>query len=273
MGTKKYKPTSPGKRQRQTNDYQDITTSEPQKSLTKGGKNRAGRNNAGKLTVRSRGGGNKRKFRDIDFKRNKLNIEGTVVSVEYDPFRTAYISLVNFIDGEKRYILTPNAVKVGDKIQSGENAKIATGNTLPIVNIPVGTLIHNIEISKNTGAKLVRAAGTFAVITGRQEGYVSVKLPSGEVRLINNDCLVTIGKVSNSDHRNTVFGKAGSKRWIRRRSKVRGAVMNPCDHPHGGGEGKAPVGNASPRSKWGKKVFQKTRKKNKSYRLVLKKRK
>jgi large subunit ribosomal protein L2 len=270
MGTIKYKPTSPGKRQRQTNDYAELTTNKPEKSLTIGTKNMAGRTNQGKLTVRSRGGGNKRKFRIIDFKRNKVNIEGRVLTIEYDPFRTAFISLVQYVDGEKCYILTPQSMKVGDKIQSGEDSKIATGNTLPIINIPVGTLIHNIEISKKTGAKLVRSAGAFATITGRQEGYVSVKLPSGEVRLINNDCFVTIGKVSNSDHRNTVFGKAGAKRWERRRSKMRGAAMNACDHPHGGGEGRAPIGNSSPRSKWGKKVFAKTRNKKKSTRLILK---
>ena len=272
MGTKKYKPTTPGLRTRRTNDYAQLTTDKPEKSLLKPLKNNAGRNNKGRVTVRFRGGGNKRFYRVIDFKRNKLDVPGKIVSVEYDPNRSAFISLVHYIDGEKRYILTPIKSKVGDMINSGKNSDIKPGNSLPINLIPVGSFIHNIELSPKSGAKLVRSAGVYAVITGRQENYVTVKLPSGQVRLINNNCFATIGQVSNTDNRNTVLGKAGAKRWVRKRSKVRGSCMNACDHPHGGGEGRAPVGQASPRSPWGKPTLgYKTRKKNKhSNKYILK---
>ena len=271
MGTKKYKPTTPGFRTRQINDYEELTVSKPFSALVKSKKNNAGRNKNGRLTVRSRGGGNKRKYRTIDFKRNKIDIEGKIITIEYDPFRTAFISLVQYNDGEKRYIITPLKAKVGDVIKTTQNIDIKLGNTLPIHKIPVGTQIHNIELRKNGGAKLVRSAGSYATITGRQEKYVTVKLPSGEVRLINNECFATIGQVSNTDNRNTVLGKAGAKRWVRRRPKVRGAVMNACDHPHGGGEGRAPVGHSSPRTPWGKPALgYKTRNKKKSNKHLLK---
>ena len=262
MGTRKYKPTSPGKRSRQVNDYADLTTSKPFKGLLKSKKNNAGRNQQGKISVRSRGTGNKKFIRMIDFNRSKDDVPGKIASIEYDPNRSAFISLVHYADGEKNYIISPLKLKVGDKIIASSTAEIKVGNTLPISLIPVGTLVHNVELQKNAGAKLVRSAGVFAVITGRQERYVTLKLPSGEVRLIHNDCKATIGQVSNTDNQNTVLGKAGARRWIRRRSKVRGSVMNACDHPHGGGEGRAPIGQKAPRSKWGKRTLGvKTRKK------------
>ncbi len=272
MGTKKYNPTTPGFRQRQVHDYEELTTNKPEKSLLKFIKNKAGRNNQGKVTVRFRGGGTKRKYRVIDFKRDKKEIPATILTVEYDPNRTSFISLVQYNDGEKRYILTPLKAKVGDVINSSKEADIKLGNTLPIYLIPVGSNIHNIELNPGSGAKLVRSAGAYGVITGRQEKYVTVKLPSGQVRLIHNQCLATIGQVSNTDNRNIVLGKAGATRYKRRRSKVRGSVMNACDHPHGGGEGRAPVGQASPRSPWGKPTLgYKTRKRNKhSNKYILK---
>tara|TARA_B100001989_G_C24534447_1_gene463522 strand:+ start:752 stop:1567 length:816 start_codon:yes stop_codon:yes gene_type:complete len=271
MGTKKYKPTSPGLRTRQVNDYESVTENQPYRKLTCSKKNNAGRNNTGRVTVRFKGGGNKRKYRTIDFRRNKQDIPAKVLTVEYDPFRTAFISLICYEDGEKAYILTPLKLKVGDKIKSTNNIEIKPGNTLPINKIPVGTNVHNIELKKNSGAKLVRSAGCYATITGRQENYVTVKLPSGEVRLIHNDCKATVGQLGNTDNRNTVLGKAGATRWVRKRSKVRGSVMNACDHPHGGGEGRAPVGNPSPRTPWGKPALgYKTRKKKKSNKHLIK---
>jgi large subunit ribosomal protein L2 len=269
MGTKKYKPNTPGQRTRQTNDYAELTNTKKSKSLSTIVKSKAGRNNSGKITVRHRGGGSKRFLRDIDFKRTKFNIPGKIVSVEYDPNRSAFISLVNYIDGEKRYIISPNKVKVGAHVLSSPEAAIKPGNTIPIYLIPLGTMIHNIELHKGKGAQLVRSAGVFAVVTGRQQNYVTVKLPSGEVRLIHNDCLATIGQVSNTDQKNIVLGKAGAKRWKRRRSTVRGAVMNACDHPHGGGEGRAPVGQASPRTPWGKPALGKKTRRNRSLNHII----
>ena len=273
MGTKKYKPTTPGQRSRQINDYVDLTNTKKEKSLLKTFSKKSGRNNSGKITVRHRGGGNKRHYREIDFSGKKLNVPGKVVSVEYDPNRSAFISLVHYIDGDKRYILTPNKIKVGAKIQSSENADIKPGNTLPIQLIPLGTMIHNIELHKGKGAQLVRSAGVYATVTGRQENYVTVKLPSGEVRLIKNGCKATIGQVSNTDNRNTVIGKAGANRWVRKRPTVRGSVMNACDHPHGGGEGRAPVGQASPRTPWGKPALGYKTRKNKNKNHIITSRK
>jgi large subunit ribosomal protein L2 len=272
MGIKNYKPTTPGRRTRRTNDYEQVTTDSPEKSLLRPLKNNAGRNNKGRVTVRFRGGGNKRFYRVIDFKRNKTDVPGKIVSVEYDPNRSAFISLVHYVDGEKRYILAPLKSKVGDVINSGKSSDIKPGNSLPIYLIPVGSFIHNVELSPKSGAKLVRSAGVYAVITGRQEKYVTVKLPSGQVRLINNNCLATVGQIGNTDNRNVVLGKAGAKRWIRKKSKVRGSCMNACDHPHGGGEGRAPIGQSSPRTPWGKPTLgYKTRKKNKhSNKYILK---
>ena len=265
MGTKKYKPTTPGFRQRQVLDFSELNQEGPEKSLLQAQKNNAGRNNVGRISVRRRGGGAKRKYRIIDFKRDKDNIEGTVKTVEYDPNRTAFISLVVYSDGEKRYIVSPQKLKVGTKIKSGDEAEIKPGNTLRLRDIPVSTTVHNVEINIGKGAQLARSAGTYAVIMGKHEDYVTVKLPSGEMRLVHNRCKATIGAVGNSDKRNTVLGKAGASRWKRRRPKVRGSVMNPCDHPHGGGEGRAPVGQAGPRTPWGKPTLGYKTRKSKKY--------
>ncbi len=264
MGTKKYKPNTPGFRQRQVNDYEEVTTTKVTKSLTKSLRSKSGRNNLGRVTVRWRGGRSRRHYRLVDFNRNKDGVPGKIMTIEYDPNRTAYISLVHYNDGEKCYIITPLKSKIGDTIVSSNEAEIKAGNTLAINLIPVGSLIHNIELKAKGGAKLVRSAGCYATIMGRQEKYVTIKLPSGEVRLINNKCLATIGQVGNPFNRNSVKGKAGASRWIGRRPRVRGSVMNACDHPHGGGEGRAPVGHASPRTPWGKPALgYKTRNKKK----------
>jgi len=275
MPVKKYRPTTPSLRQRQVLDFDQITTDKPEKSLVKVYKNKAGRNNAGRITVRHRGGGRKRSFRIIDFKRTKTGVEGVIKSVEYDPNRSANISLVQFMDGEKCYIITPVGLKVGDKIQNGESAEITVGNSLPLANIPVGSTIHNIELTAGAGAVLARSAGVSATIVARNNNYATVKLPSGEVRLINIKCRATLGQVANQDHRNQVLGKAGASRWRRRRPTVRGSVMNPCDHPHGGGEGRAPVGRSGPMTPWGKPALGlKTRKSKKiSTRFIQKRRK
>jgi large subunit ribosomal protein L2 len=273
MSTKKYKPTSPGRRQRIVSDYSILTKCTPENSLLQSKKNTAGRNNAGKLTLRSRGGGNKRKYRIIDFKRNHNDVSCIVKSVEYDPFRTSFISLVHYKNGKKSYIITPSKIKIGDELFSGPKAEIKTGHVLKLSDIPIGTSIHNIELKPLKGAQLVRSAGSFALITGKNNNYVIVKLPSGEVRMINGSCSATIGKVSNDEHHNTSLGLAGATRWIRRRSKVRGSVMNPCDHPHGGGEGRAPIGHSGPRSKWGKPTLGFKTKKNKDTSYLIKKRK
>ena len=274
MGTKKYKPNTPGFRQRQINQHDEVTSLRSEKSLVKPLNSKAGRNNQGKVTLRWRGGGNRRKYRIIDFKRIKFDIPATIINIEYDPNRSANIALIYYKDGEKAYIVAPLKSKVGDVIVSSSSAEIKPGNTLPINLIPIGSLIHNIELKSKGGAKLVRSAGCYATIMGRQENYVTIKLPSGEVRLIHNNCLATIGQIGNTDNRNTVKGKAGASRWIGRRPKVRGAVMNACDHPHGGGEGRAPVGHASPRTPWGKPALgYKTRNKKKhSKKYIIRKR-
>ena len=274
MGTKKYKPNTPGFRQRQVNDYEEVTSKKYEKSLVKSLRSKSGRNNQGKVTVRWRGGRRRRQYRMIDFKRSKQGVPASIISIEYDPNRTANIALVHYNDGEKAYIIAPLKSKVGDIIVSSEKAEIKPGNTLPINLIPVGSLIHNIELKAKAGAQLVRSAGCYAIIMGRQENYVTIKLPSGEVRLIHNSCLATIGQVGNTDNRNTVKGKAGASRWRGRRPKVRGSVMNACDHPHGGGEGRAPVGHASPRTPWGKPALgYKTRNRKKhSKKYILRKR-
>ncbi|MFZ8833105.1 MAG: 50S ribosomal protein L2, partial [Candidatus Caldipriscus sp.] len=239
MPIKKYKPITPGRRFMTVIDYsQYVTKEEPEKSLTKPKKQKAGRNNQGKITVRHRGGGNKRKYRIVDFyRRDKDGISGVVKAIEYDPNRTAFIALVVYKDGEKRYILAPEGIKLGDEIISGPNAPIKPGNALPMKNIPEGIPIHNLEIIPGKGGQLVRAAGTQAVILSKDENWVYVQLPSGEIRKFNPNCYATIGQVSNVDHENVVLGKAGRSRWMGRRPTVRGTAMNPVDHPHGGGEG------------------------------------
>jgi len=275
MGTKKYKPNTPGFRQRQVNDNSAVTEKKSSKPLTRSLRSNSGRNNQGKVTVRWRGGRGRRQFRSIDFKRDKYDIPGVIKTIEYDPNRSSFISLIHYNDGEKAYILTPLKAKVGDAVLSSNQAEIRPGNTLPLRSIPVGSLIHNIELKVSGGAKLVRSAGCYATITGRQENFIVIKLPSGEVRLIHSDCTATIGQLGNTDNRNTCKGKAGASRWVGKRSRVRGSVMNACDHPHGGGEGRAPVGHASPRTPWGKPALgYKTRDKKKhSKKYILRKRK
>jgi len=273
MGTKKYKPTSAGLRQRQVLDYAELTTDKPEKSLLVDLKKTGGRNNNGRVTVRSRGGGNKRKYRIIDFKRNKDGVPGVVKTVEYDPNRTSFISLVQYKDGEKRYIITPTKLKVGDIILSGKDAEVKLGHTMALKDVPVGSSVHNIELTIKKGAQLARSAGSYGVVMGKHERYVIIKLPSGESRMIHNECRATIGQVGNTDNRNTVKGKAGAKRWKGRRPKVRGSVMNPCDHPHGGGEGRAPIGQAGPRTPWGKPTLGYKTSKNRNKKFVVNKRK
>ena len=265
MPVRKLKPITNGTRGMSRLINTDITKSTPEKSLTVSLNKKAGRNNQGRITIRHQGGGAKRKYRLIDFKRNKFNIEGTVASIEYDPNRTANIALINYSDGEKRYIIAPNGLEVGDKIVSGENVDIKIGNALPLANIPVGTVIHNIELKPGKGGQLARSAGASAQILGREDKYVMVRLESGETRLVLGTCYATVGEVGNSDHELVNIGKAGRKRHMGIRPTVRGSVMNPNDHPHGGGEGRAPIGRKGPLTPWGKPALgYKTRKNNKA---------
>lgn len=251
MPVKKYKPTSPGRRQMSVSTFSEITKSKPEKSLLRPLPKRAGRNNQGRLTQRHQGGGHKRQYRLIDFKRNKVGMPATVVGIEYDPNRSARIALLQYEDGDKRYILAPNGLKVGEKLMSGPEADIKAGNALPIANIPVGTVIHNIELQAGRGGVLVRSAGNQAQLVAKEGDLGSVRMPSGEMRLINTACMATIGQVGNVEHSLEVIGKAGRSRHLGRRPSVRGSVMNPVDHPHGGGEGRAPIGG-QPRTPWGK---------------------
>ncbi len=264
MGIKKYKPTTPGLRGMSVLTYEEITTSDPEKSLLAPLKKHAGRNARGKITVRHKGGGQKRKYRIIDFKRNKDDIEAKVASIEYDPNRSANIALLVYADGEKRYIIAPNKINVGDILISGATADIKPGNALELQSIPVGTVIHNIELKPGKGAQMVRSAGNSAQLMAKEGKFAQVRLPSGEVRKVSILCKATIGEVGNADHSNVVIGKAGRKRHMGIRPTVRGSVMNPNDHPHGGGEGRAPIGRPSPVTPWGKPTLgYKTRKKNK----------
>ncbi len=266
MAVKVYKPTTNGRRNMSVLNFKaEITTDKPEKSLLVAKSKKAGRNNQGKITVRHHGGGAKQKYRLIDFKRNKDNIEGTIATIEYDPNRSANIALVNYADGEKKYIIAPKGLKVGDKIISGQKVDIKTGNAMPLASIPVGTMIHNIELKPGKGAQLVRSAGTSAQVLGKDdEKYVTIRLTSGEVRKILSTCRATIGEVGNGSHELVKIGKAGRKRHMGVRPTVRGSVMNPNDHPHGGGEGRAPIGRKSPMTPWGKPALGlKTRKKNK----------
>ncbi|MEK3955442.1 LSU ribosomal protein L2P [Psychrobacillus psychrotolerans] len=275
MAIRKYKPTTNGRRNMTSLDYAEITTDKPEKSLLAPVKRKGGRNNQGKITVRHHGGGHKRQYRIIDFKRNKDGIPGRVATIEYDPNRTANIALINYADGEKRYILAPKGLEVGMTIVSGPEADIKAGNALPLQNIPMGTTIHNIEMKPGKGGQLVRSAGTSAQLLGKEGKYVIVRLQSGEVRLILGVCRATIGEVGNEQHELVNIGKAGRNRWLGKRPTVRGSVMNPNDHPHGGGEGKTPIGRKSPMSPWGKPTLgYKTRnKKNKSDKLIIRRRK
>lgn len=274
MGIKKYRPTSPGVRQLTVSTFEGITKKEPEKSLLAPLKKKAGRNAQGKITIRHRGGGEKRKYRIIDFKRDKDNIPAKVAAIEYDPNRTANIALLHYADGEKRYIIAPYKLSVGDTVISGENVDIKVGNALPLKNIPLGTIIHNIEMKPGKGGQLVRSAGNAAQLMAKEGKYAQVRLPSGEVRMINSLCKATIGQVGNLDHENITLGKAGRKRHLGFRPAVRGSAMNPSDHPHGGGEGRAPIGRPAPVTPWGKPTIgYKTRKKNKeSDKYIVKKR-
>jgi large subunit ribosomal protein L2 len=263
LGIKKYRPTSPGRRFMSVSTFEEITTAEPEKSLLAPLKSRAGRNHQGKITVRHQGGGHKRQYRLIDFKRNKDGIPAKVATIEYDPNRSARIALLHYVDGEKRYIVAPHGLKVGQMVVSGPDSDIRVGNALPLANIPVGTVIHNIEMKPGKGAQLARAAGASAQLMAKEGEYANIRLGSGEMRLVRLECRATIGQVGNLDHENVNIGKAGRSRWLGKRPTVRGVVMNPVDHPHGGGEGKAPVGRKSPMSPWGKPTLgKKTRKKN-----------
>ena len=276
MAIKTYKPTTPGRRQMTNVDYSVLTKdAAPEKSLLTHVKKNSGRNSYGRITVRHQGGGNKRKYRIIDFKRNgKIGVPATVESIQYDPFRSAFIALIKYEDGDKAYIICPDGISVGDTVVSGPESDIKAGNTLPLESIPVGTFIYNVELHPGKGAQLVRSAGNSAQLMAKENGYAQVRLPSGEVRLIKLNCLATIGVVSNGDHSNVSIGKAGKKRHMGIRPTVRGSVMNPCDHPHGGGEGKSPIGRPGPVTPWGKPTLgYKTRaKKNKSNKFIVKRR-
>ena len=273
MAIRNYKPTTPGRRKMSALVNEVLTTSTPEKSLLVTIKKNSGRNNQGKITVRHQGGGVKRKYRIIDFKRNKLNVPGTVASIEYDPNRTANIALINYADGEKRYIIAPKGLEVGATIESGENADIKVGNALPIMSIPVGTMIHNIELRPGKGGELARSAGSSAQILGREGNYVMIRLSSGEQRKVLGTCYATVGVVGNEDASLVKIGKAGRKRHMGIRPTVRGSVMNPNDHPHGGGEGRAPIGRKAPMTPWGKPALGlKTRKKKQSDKFIVRRR-
>ena len=264
MAIKQYKPTTPARRQMTVTDYSGLSKVEPEKSLLAPLKKSAGRNNTGHITVRHRGGGNRRKYRIIDFKRQKHGMPATVLTLEYDPNRSAHIALIQYEDGEKRYITAPNGLSVGDTVVSGPGADIKPGNALPLVNIPVGTVIHNVEMYPGKGAQLARSAGIAAQLMAKEGAYALIRLPSGELRNVPVNCMASIGQVGNTDHENVSVGKAGRTRHMGIRPTVRGSVMNPCDHPHGGGEGKSPVGRPGPVTPWGKPALgYKTRKHNK----------
>ena len=276
MSVRKLKPITPGQRFRIVNNFEEITTNKPEKSLTVGIKKSGGRNNTGRVTSRHRGGGHKRMYRKIDFKRNKHGIEATVQTIEYDPNRTCRIALVEYADGEKRYILAPDKVKVGDKLMSGVGSELRDGNALPLRNIPVGMVVHNVEMKPGKGGQMVRSAGTSAQFVGVDNGKAQLKLPSGEIRMVSADCLATLGTVSNTTHENIQLGKAGRRRWLGVRPQTRGMAMNPIDHPMGGGEGKSKSGGGRrhPRSPWGQlaKGFKTRKKKKASNSMIIRKR-
>jgi large subunit ribosomal protein L2 len=273
MGIKQYKPTSPGRRQMSVSTFEEITASRPEKSLTVSLRKTGGRNNNGRITSRFRGGGAKRNYRIIDFKRNKLGVPGKVATVEYDPNRSSRICLINYLDGEKRYILQPVGLKVGDMIVAGTDADIKPGNALPLANIPVGTMVHCVEMIPGKGAQMVRTAGASAQLMAKEGVMATLRLPSNEMRMVRVECMATIGQVGNLDHENISLGKAGRKRYLGRRPHNRGVVMNPIDHPHGGGEGKAPIGRPGPVTPWGKPTLgYKTRKAKASDKLIVRRR-
>jgi large subunit ribosomal protein L2 len=271
MGIKKYNPTSPGRRFQTVSDFADITTDTPQKSLLKPLRKTGGRNSSGRITIRQRGGGNRRTYRRIDFKRDKMGIPAKVATIEYDPNRSARIALLKYRDGEKRYIIAPVGIQVGDELVSGKGVEIKVGNAMPLRNMPLGTFIHNIELRPGEGAKIVRSAGSSAQLIAKEDAYVQVKVPSGEVRFIPSACMATIGQVSNPDHENISYGKAGRIRWLGRKPHVRGVAMNPIDHPLGGGEGKASGGRPAC-SPWGKPEGVRTRQNKRTNRFIIKRR-
>ena len=271
MPVRKYKPTSPARRSMSVSTFEEITKKRPEKSLIEPLKKHAGRNNKGRITTRHRGGGNKRFYRIIDFKRDKIDIPARVAAIEYDPNRSARIALLFYVDGAKRYILAPLGIRVGDMVVSGENAPIRTGNALPMRSIPTGTQIHNIELYPGKGGQLCRSAGSSAQLMAKVNNYAQLRMPSGEVRLVHLSCKATLGQVGNVDHENIEIGKAGRSRHMGRRPTVRGSAMNPNDHPHGGGEGKAPIGG-QPKTKWGKAAFQRTRKNKRTDAMIVRRR-
>ncbi len=273
MALKVYRPTSPGRRGMTSSTFEEITKTKPEKSLLLPLKRKAGRNAQGKITVRHRGGGAKRRLRIIDFKRNKFGVPGRVAAIEYDPNRSARIALIYYADGEKRYILAPLGLNVGNIIKSGSDAEIKPGNTLPLKSIPNGTQIHNIELQKGKGGQLVRSAGAAAQLMAKEGEYALVRLPSNEVRRVRSDCLATIGQIGNVDHQNISLGKAGRKRWLGWRPTVRGSAMSPRDHPHGGGEGRSPIGMPGPKTPWGKPALgYRTHKRKPSDKMIVKRR-
>ena len=274
MAIKTFNPTTPSRRNMTVTDYSVLSKVKPEKSLLENLKKNSGRNSYGRITVRHRGGGNKRKYRLIDFKRDKMDVPATVLTIEYDPNRGAFIALTQFADGEKRYIIAPHGLKVGDTVISSATADIKPGNALPIINIPVGTVIHNIELNPGRGAQFVRGAGNAAQLMAKEDGMALVRLPSGELRKFRLNCMATIGQVSNLDHENVQLGKAGRTRHQGIRPTVRGSVMNPCDHPHGGGEGKSPIGRPGPVTPWGKPTlgYKTRKKKNRSDKFIVRRR-
>jgi large subunit ribosomal protein L2 len=273
VALKVYRPTSPGRRGMSGSTFEEITKSRPEKSLVKPLKKRGGRNNQGRMTVRHRGGGAKRRLRIIDFRRDKAGVPGRVAAVEYDPNRSANIALIYYADGEKRYILAPQGLKVGDTVKAGGDAEIKLGNALPMRLIPSGTMLHNIEMMKGRGGQMVRSAGASAQLMAKEGRYVLLRLPSGEMRRVDSDCVATIGQVGNVDRRSIKMGKAGRRRWLGWRPTVRGSAMTPRDHPHGGGEGRSPVGLPGPKTPWGKPALgYRTRKPRASDRLIVKRR-
>ncbi len=274
MGLKKYKPTSPGRRHMISSDFSEITKAKPEKSLTKALKSKAGRNSHGRITVRHQGGGNKKKYRIVDFRRDKFGVPAKVFSIEYDPNRSARIALLHYTDGEKRYILAPKGLKVGEIVKSGPAAEIKVGNALPLVNIPIGTFVHNVEFKPGLGGKIARSAGSSVQLMARESGYALLKMPSGELRRVKEACMATIGVIGNEQHSNESYGKAGRKRWLGIRPTVRGMTMNPVDHPMGGGEGKT-KGGKIPQSPWGvpAKGYKTRRGKRSSDKLIVRRRK
>jgi large subunit ribosomal protein L2 len=273
MAVKVYKPTSPGRRGMTGYSFEEITTAKPQKSLMREKRGKSGRNNTGRVTVRHRGGGHKKQYRVIDFKREKFDVPARVASIEYDPNRSARIALLFYADGEKRYIIAPLGVQVGDMLQNGPNAPLRDGNALPLKNIPIGSMIHNIELERGRGAQMVRSAGTSAQLVGRESQYAQIRLPSGEMRMVREECMATIGMVGNAEHSNIKIGKAGRKRWMGWRPTVRGSAMDPRSHPHGGGEGRSPIGMPGPKTPWGKPALGfKTRNNKRTDRYIIRRR-